>query len=94
MASVSGAFRCPSDVAVVEAAGVVYLGLLPGGPISVLEGTAALIWQAALGRDAEETLLAVADRSATGSQAVARSAARSALRVARSSSVTTSPAVA
>lgn len=45
----------------VEADGVVYLARLPRGPITVLDGTAAIIWRAALGRTRAEAVQGLAD---------------------------------
>ena len=61
MAGVSGVFRRPHDVAVVLDGGIAYLGLLPSGPISVLQGTAALIWASALDQDGPACVAAVAE---------------------------------
>ena len=43
----------PSEVAEVEAAGTVYVANVWSGPIVVLEGSAAVIWQQAMAGDLE-----------------------------------------
>lgn len=53
-------YRRARGVAAVTEADTVYLATLPAGPIRVLTGTAALIWEAAVGNDTEGTVREVA----------------------------------
>jgi hypothetical protein len=59
--------RPPSDVAVTEEGDAVYAAHLPDGPIAVLEGTAALIWDEACSGERET----IADRVAEATGAAA-----------------------
>lgn len=43
----SGILRRPGHVGIVEEGGAVYLGVLPAGPLVVLDGTALAVWHAA-----------------------------------------------
>jgi len=54
-------------VAITEDHGIVYVAHLPGGPIVVLEGTAAAIWSEACGGERET----IADRVAEAAGVVA-----------------------
>lgn len=53
-------YHRPADIAVVASDEALYLATLPAGPIHVLEGTAALIWEHALERTAADTVASVA----------------------------------
>lgn len=55
----------PENVGVDVVDGVVYVAPLPDGPISVLDGIAALIWDAALEVDREVLAEAIAAATAT-----------------------------
>jgi len=61
----------PHDVAAVEANGTWYVGHLVHGGITVLEGSAALIWQAALDGEAEGIVNRVAALSGAEAEEVA-----------------------
>lgn len=57
--------RRPAHVAVVEAAGVVFVAPMPGGPMQALPGSAGVIWQEALTGDRDGLSGRVAARTAT-----------------------------
>lgn len=60
-------YRPADAVGVIEDDGVVYAATLPGGPIVVLDGVAALIWSEACAGDREsiaERVAAATDASA------------------------------
>ena len=65
-------YRRPLELAVVhlgsavEGTRVVYLALLPDGPISCLEGPAALVWEEAQTGPDEDLALRVAERAGVG----------------------------
>nr|NLI51551.1 PqqD family protein [Propionibacterium sp.] len=61
-------FRRPRGIAAVVQADAVYLASLPAGPIRVLTGSAALIWEAAQGRNLDGTVAEVL--AATGGSPV------------------------
>ncbi len=63
-------FFTPRGVAAVVEEDVVYLATLPAGPIRVLTGSAAVIWQAALGQDLEGSVRRVAEVAGVASAAV------------------------
>lgn len=66
-------YRKPADVAVVETSGDprrVFLSKLPSGEILVLEGSAALIWRAALSVPADKIAAEVAAATDETEQAV------------------------
>lgn len=54
-------YRRPADIADVWGEESLFLASLPSGPIHVLQGTAALIWEHALDRNTVETVASVAD---------------------------------
>lgn len=57
--------RVPDGVGFEVADGVVYVAPLPDGPIAVLEGAAALIWQTALDVDRDLVPQAIARTTST-----------------------------
>lgn len=63
-------FRRPRGVAAVVEADTVYLATLPSGPIRVLTGSAALIWEAALGNDRASTVRRAAEAAGVAPAAV------------------------
>jgi len=67
---VSGPFGRPATVALVSTPEALYLATLPGGPIRVLTGSAALIWEAALGGDVEAAVQRVAEAAGLPPDAV------------------------
>ena len=69
----NGELRRPADVAVVEEFGVVYLGLLPAGPLMVLDGTAPDVWHAAQGVRRDELARRVAEATGVDESLVAPS---------------------
>ena len=64
MSTGSGALRVSDGVAWTRHDGRVYVAAVPAGPIAVLEGTAALIWELAL--DGSGTTLTERVAVATG----------------------------
>lgn len=71
----TGVLRRPADVAIVEESGVVYLGLLPGGPLIVLDGSASVVWHAAQGAARDGVARRVAEATGVDERVVAPSVA-------------------
>lgn len=66
----SGVYARPSTIAVVATPDALYLGELPRGPVHVLNGTAALIWEHAVGRTPHQTIASVAEAAGVDADAV------------------------
>ncbi|WP_300083914.1 PqqD family protein [Propioniciclava sp.] len=66
----SGRLRRPVGVGVAESEGLVYLGLLPAGPIHCLDAAGSLIWSVAVREPRERLVDAVAEAAGVAPEVV------------------------